>query len=104
VGGIPPSRDGSECNGCHKKGETKRAGSRQVGSGQQVSSDDDHSDTDRRFDAMAEKARGPVLSARFMGEGPCNVRRLTRPILYYRAPHNFQHFEIKVSLGFIIYY
>ncbi|KAK0133399.1 Complement component C6 [Merluccius polli] len=50
------------------------------------------------FDAMAEESRAPVLNNRFMGAGECNVKRPESIILYYRAPHNFEHFEIKVGI------
>ncbi|CAL8320832.1 unnamed protein product [Lota lota] len=50
------------------------------------------------FDAMAEESRGPVLNNRFMGEGECVVKRPASILLYYRAPHNFEQFEIKVGV------
>ena len=54
-----------------------------------------------RFDAMAEESRGPVLNNRFMGEGECVVKRPDSILLYYRSPHNFEHFEIKVNHSFM---
>ncbi|CAL8276430.1 unnamed protein product [Merluccius merluccius] len=50
------------------------------------------------FDAMAEESRAPVLNNRFMGGGECTVKRPQSTNIYYRAPHNFEHFEIKVGI------
>uniref|UniRef100_A0A8C5CYK8 Complement component 6, duplicate 1 n=1 Tax=Gadus morhua TaxID=8049 RepID=A0A8C5CYK8_GADMO len=53
------------------------------------------------FDAMAEASRGQVLNNRFMGEGKCDVKRPPSILLYYRMPHNFEDFEIKVNHAYM---
>lgn len=44
---------------------------------------------------MAEEPRGAVLDNMFMG-GSCVIKRPQSTLLYYRIPHNFESFEIKV--------
>ncbi|XP_034403036.1 complement component C6 [Cyclopterus lumpus] len=48
------------------------------------------------FDALAEEPRGGVLDNMFMG-GSCIVKRPRNTLIYYRIPHNFESFDIKVG-------
>ncbi|XP_056288243.1 complement component C6 isoform X1 [Pseudoliparis swirei] len=48
------------------------------------------------FDALAEEQRAAVLDNTFMG-GSCIIKRPRTVLLYYRIPHNFESFDIKVG-------
>uniref|UniRef100_A0A671WT38 Complement component 6, duplicate 2 n=1 Tax=Sparus aurata TaxID=8175 RepID=A0A671WT38_SPAAU len=49
------------------------------------------------FDALAEEPRGAVLDNMFMGES-CDIRRPGSTLLYHRIPHNFETFNITLTL------
>ncbi|XP_056146818.1 complement component C6 [Lampris incognitus] len=50
------------------------------------------------FDALAEEPRGAVLDNMFMGD-TCTIKRPKSSNLYYRQPHNFESFDIKVGVS-----